>query len=156
MANPSTPILTADGGLGRALVAWFGLYQLTHVLVNVRGIPLLATGRLDFPAPPPAATWSTEVVSFLMGMAVADTINALASLVYVVGHFGKKPWRHWLGTVTLSIAVYAAAVLAWATISTGAWAANPVPYVFINVMFLPMVALFVFVCAWSIRSRSSR
>lgn len=125
------------------------------MIVNLRGIPLLVRGEMDFPAPPPGGAWSNDVVSFLAGMAVADTINAAVSVVYAVAHFRKHPWRHWLGTLTLAIALYAAAVFGWATMSVGAWTAHPVTYLAINVTFVPAVALFVLVGSWSVGRATS-
>jgi hypothetical protein len=41
----------SDNKLIRFLVAWFGLYQSIHILVNLRGLAMLSRGSIDFPAP---------------------------------------------------------------------------------------------------------
>ncbi len=78
-------------------------------------------------------------------MAVADLFNAALSLVFVVGFFRRARWVVWLGTVTLTVSLYAAIAFTWGAIAAGAPALG-FAYLWVNVPFIPVVVLFV---AWS-------
>jgi hypothetical protein len=126
------------------LVAWYGLYQVGHLVFNLRY--LLDPGVPPFPAP--AAGWAPQLVHFLNGMAAADAVNAALALVYVYGYFTRARWHVWLGTLTLTISMYAVAVFTYGTVAAGAWDTNPAGYLVLYVPFLPVVGLFVL---WSVR-----
>ncbi len=135
-----------------ALVAWYGLYQLIHVAVNARGLLLLSQGSIDFPALPPPEGWTPQAIHFFTAMAALDLINALLALVFVVGYFRKASWRWWLGTLTLTISVYAALVFDYTTLASGAWTrANLGGYLLINLPFLPVMGLFAWLCVQGFR-----
>jgi hypothetical protein len=135
-----------------SLVVWYGLYQLIHIGVNVRGLLQLARGGIDFPAMPPPGGWTVQVIYFFSGMASIDLLNAVLTLVFVIGYFRRTRWHFWLGTLTLAISMYAAVLFDYATVASGAWTGANLPgYLFINVAFLPVVWLFVLVCVWGIR-----
>ena len=147
-----------DSRLVRSLVVWYGLYQLIHTCagagigVNLRGLFQLARGGIDFPALPPAAGWTAQVIHFFAGMAGLDLLNAVLTLVFVLGYFRQTRWRWWLGTLTLAISMYAAVLFDYATVASGAWTSANLPgYLFINVTFLPVVWLFGLVCVWGMR-----
>jgi len=80
-------------------------------------------------------------------MASLDPLNALLTLVFVVGFFRQARWRWWLGVLTLTVSMYAALVFDYATIAAGAWTPASLPaYLTINLVFLPVVWLFGWVC----------
>jgi len=136
----------------KSLVGWYGLYQLIHIGVNVRGLLQLARGGIDFPALPPPGGWTAQVIHFMTGVASLDLLNAFLTLVFVVGYFRRARWRWWLGTLTLTISMYAALLFDYATLASGAWVrGNLGGYLFINVTFLPVVWLFGLVCVWGVR-----
>ncbi len=139
-----TPVDGKRSRLVQAAVLWYGLYQLVHVFVNVRGLWLLTQEQaIDFPAPPPPGGWSDQVLHFFTGMAAVDLGNALLALLFVYGYVRHRGWHRWLGTVTLTVSVYAALVFDYATWASGAWTSTNLPgYLLINVAFLPIVALF--------------
>lgn len=127
-----------------ALVAWYGLYQAGHLVFNLRY--LFDPGVLPFPAP--AEGWSAQLVHFLNGMAAIDTLNAALALVFVYGYFARARWHGWLGTLTLTVSMYAAAVFTYGTVAVGAWTSQLGGYLPLYLLFLPVVALFVW---WSAR-----
>jgi len=142
----------SDGKLVKTLVVWYGLYQLIHIGVNLRGLFQLARGGIDFPALPPPGGWTPQAVHFFTGMASLDLLNAVLTLVFVIGYFRGARWRWWLGTLTLTVSMYAALLFDYATLASGAWTqGNLSGYLFINVTFLPVVGLFGLVCAWGLR-----
>ncbi len=145
-------VVDSNSKFVRGLVIWYGLYQLVHIGVNARGLFQLARGGLDFPALPPAEGWASQAIHFLTGMAGLDLLNAVLTLVFVAGYFRGARWRWWLGTLTLTVSMYAALLFDYATLSSGAWTdGNLGGYLFTNVTFLPVVALFVLLCVWGVR-----
>ncbi len=142
-----------DNLLTRLLVASFGLYQLGHLLSNMRGaFVFYGAGELPFPALPPSGGFDPHLVNAYMDMAFMDSLNAAVSLVFVWGYFKDKPWRLWLGTINLTLSVYAAILFNLSAYQAGAWAgANLWTYVFINVTYIPVLILFVLVLAWGWR-----
>ena len=63
----------------------------------------------------------------------------------VVGYFRRASWVGWLGTVTLTISVYAALAFTWGAVAAGAPALG-LSYLWLNIAMIPIVVLFV---AWS-------
>ncbi len=148
-------VLAMRGKTARLLVAWYGLYQLGHIGVNLRGLVRLGQGAIDFPALPPPGGWHPQVLPFFIAMASLDILIACLSLVFVLGYFRKATWRLWLGTFTLSLSIYAAALFNLATYANGAWIGpNLAGYLFINLTFLPVVGLFALIVWWGIHGIS--
>ena len=135
------------------MVAWYGLYQAAHVLVNARGLYILYSGAtLDFPAPPPPSGWPAETIHMMVIIGWVDLIGAFLALLFVRGYLRRARWRMWLGTLTLTISIYAAVVCDYWTIASGAWTGpNVLAYVIVNAGFLPVLLLFGLFCGWGIR-----
>lgn len=92
----------------------------------------------------------------LLSGGALDLINAIASLGFVWGYRKKKPWRMWLGTLTLTVSVYAAGIYTYWTIASGAWAGdNMAVYLIVNGGFLPVVFLWLLSCYWGARGQGS-
>ena len=125
------------------LVVCFGLYQLGHLLSNIRAAFIFASsGAVAFPAVPPPGGWSADMVHVFMDMASMDTLNALASLVFVWAYFRGKPWHLWLGTITITLSFYAAILFNLSAYQAGAWVGgNLWVYLFINITYIPVVVL---------------
>lgn len=142
-----------DEKLPRSLVAWYGLYQAAHILVNTRGLYLLYSGSaLDFPAPPPPSGWPVETIHMMVIIGWVDLIGAFLALLFVGGYLRRARWRMWLGTLTLTISVYAAVIYNYWTIASGAWTGpNLVAYAVVNGGFLPVLLLFWLFCQWGAR-----
>ena len=82
-----------------------------------------------------------------------DSINALVSLVFVWGYFTRKPWRLWLGGITVTLSLYAAILFNLTAYQAGAWAGdNLTAYLLINLTYLPVVVLWVQVLRWSFKN----
>lgn len=136
MKKPYSPLM-------RSLVVWYGLFQAVHIFVNVRGLLQLAQGSIDFPALPPPGGWSSQTIHFMTAMASLDLINAILTLIFVYGFFKQTPWHVWLGTLTLTVSLYAALIFDYVTWASGAWPGNLPGYLFTNITFLPVILLFV-------------
>ena len=66
-------------------------------------------------------------------------------LAVVAGFFRRTRWAPWLGSVTLTVSVYAAIAFTWGALAAGAPALG-VGYLWMNIPFVPVAVLFV---AWS-------
>ncbi len=134
-----------DKRLVDALVLWYALYQAVHLLTNLRDLALLLTEqRIGFPALPPPAGWCAQVISFFTGMATLDALNAALTLVFAWGYFRQRRWAAPLGLMVQTISIYAALIFNYATWAAGAWQGTTLAaYLFINITFLPVIALYV-------------
>jgi hypothetical protein len=94
-----------------------------------------------------------QTVAFLNGAAVLDFVNALLAVVFVVGFLRRRHWSVWLGTLTLTVSIYAATVFIWGIVQAGAWRGIGWEYLWVNVPFLPVVVLF---AAWSYWAATGR
>ena len=139
-----------DDIVTRFLVASFALYQTGHLLSNIVGaFTFFRRGEIPFPALPPPGGFDPQLVSTYVDMAVMDSLNAVASLVFVWGYFSGKPWRLWLGAITLTLSVYAAVLFNLSTYQTGAWMGeNLWSYLIINITYIPVVVLYIQVIRW--------
>jgi hypothetical protein len=82
----------------------------------------------------------------------ADLVGAFLALLFVRGYFRRARWRMWLGTVTLTISVYAAVLYNYWTIASGAWThSNLLAYAVVNAGFVPVLLLFWLFCQWGAR-----
>lgn len=135
------------------MVAWYGLYQAAHILVNARGLYLIYSGdALDFPAPPPPSGWPPETIHMMVIIGWVDLVGAFLALLFVRSYFCRARWRMWLGTMTLTISVYAAVVYNYWTIASGAWKGpNLLAYGVVDAGFLPVLLLFCVFCRWGVR-----
>ncbi len=132
------------------LVSWYGLFQAAHLVFN--GLYLLRPGTPPFP--PPAEGWQPQTVHLLNGMAASDFVNAILSLVFVYGYFTQARWHLWLGTLTLTVSMYAAIVFTYGTVAMGAWAGNVFGYLWSYIPFIPVVILFLLVSVQTIQIKS--
>lgn len=136
------------------LVIWYGLFQAIHIFVNLRGVVQLAAGSIDFPALPLPAGWSPQSIHFMNAIAWLDLFNAILTLVFVYGYFKRARWQLWLGTLTMTVSMYAAILFTYATVAAGAWTAeNLSGYLFITLAFVPVVVLFCLYSFWAISGR---
>ncbi len=147
-----------DNRFTKFLVASFALYQTGHLVSNIIGaFTFFGKGEMPFPALPPPGGFDPHLVNSYIDMAVMDSLNAAASLVFVWGYFRHKPWRLWLGTITLTLSVYAAVLFNLTTFQAGAWMGDNLwKYVFINITYLPVLVLFVLVLRWGYQSAVNR
>ena len=129
----------------RVLVVWYGIFQGAHLVLNARYQLVPEAARPPFPFAGPAEGWFPQTISFMSGMAVADLANAALALIVVVGFFRRASWVAWLGTVTLTISLYAAIAFTWGAVAAGAPAIG-IPYLWVHLPFIPVAVLFV---AWS-------
>lgn len=136
----------------RLLVAYFGVFQAFHFLLNARYQLVPFSSRPPLPFAPPPGGWSPQIVHFTSGMAVADLLNAALSLVFVYGYFRRARWSVWLGTVTLTVATYAAFAFTWGAAMSGAPALGR-EYAWMNAPTIPVLLLFATWSYWVLRGK---
>lgn len=142
-----------DSPLIKFLVIWFGIYQTGHILSNIRAaFQIYAGGVADlFPALAPPSGWTSQAMNFFVAMATMDSANAFITIFFVIGFLRKVKWRIWLGTLNLTLSLYAALLFNYATYASGAWAGTNLPgYLLINVLYLPVLVLFMLFIRWNI------
>lgn len=137
------------------LIIWYGLYQAVHLIVNVLALVNFSSGSVSFPALPPPSGWSPQTIHFFTAMAVVDSVNAVLSLVFIYGYVKRTRWRFWLGTLTLTVSMYAAILFNYGTLASGAWLENLFQYLFLNIAFFPVVILFCLFGIWAVSSKST-
>ncbi|HKJ26517.1 MAG TPA: hypothetical protein VJ965_02675 [Anaerolineales bacterium] len=142
-----------DDKLTRALVLAFGLYQTAHLLSNIRGaFVYFGQGRLPFPALPPAGGFDPHLVTAYVDMAFMDSFNAMVSFVFIWGYFSRKPWRLWLGSITLTLSLYAGILFNLSAYQTGAWSGGNLPgYLLVNLTYIPVAVLWGIVMYWGFK-----
>lgn len=140
------------GVASRALVVWYGVFQTGHLLLNARFQLVPLADRPPLPFAPPPEGWLPQTVAVASGMAVADLANAALSLVFVAGFFRRARWAPWLGTLTLTVSVYAAIAFTWGAIAAGAPALG-VAYLWVNLPFVPVIVLFITWSYWVVTGK---
>jgi hypothetical protein len=151
--NPHRLIADPRGRVAKGLVAYFGLYQAAHFLLNARYQLLPFAERPPLPFASPPGGWTPQIARFTSGMAVADLINAAFSVAFVVGFFRGASWYPWLGTVTLTVAAYAAFAFTWGATAAGAPALGAA-YAWVNLPTVPVLLLFILWSWWAIDRRA--
>jgi hypothetical protein len=128
----------------RFLAGYYSVLQILHLFFLGRaGLILRVSGRIPFPASPPAGGWAPEVIPFLMGMAAADVIAAGLGIYFSWSLLVKGQLKPLPGIISLTIALSSAVVYLVATLPAGAWSQNPVSYLIVVLAFSPIVPLFI-------------
>lgn len=104
------------------------------------------------PFHPPPEGWLPQTVAFIDGIAFADWVNSVLSLVFAWGYFRARHFAPWLGTLCLTISIYAAFVFIWGAVASGAGGLGR-PYLWVNLPFIPVIILFAVWCYWGARGR---
>lgn len=130
--------------LKRYLTAYYGMLQITHLMVLGRASVIYAQSNiLPFPASPPPQGWSHQVIPFLFGLGAVDALAAGLGVLWAVDIFiTHKMAEDLWGQISLSVAISSALVFAVGTIATGAWLFHPQEYFGMAIAFIPVVLLF--------------
>ena len=130
--------------LKRYLTAYYGILQITHLMVLGRASVIFAQSNvLPFPASSPPQGWSPQVIPFLFGLGAVDALAAGLGVFWaarvLLTH--KRDDKFW-GQISLCTAISSALVFAVGTIATGAWFNHPQEYFGMAVAFMPVVFIF--------------
>jgi len=135
------------------LIAYYGLLQCLHLWVLIRaGAIMLVENRHPFPILPPPGGWSPQTMPFLVGLGITDSVGILLGMVFAYQFFANRRLNRRMGVISLTIFFTGAIVFAIGTVFTWAWAAHPLAYSVMFLLFLPTPALYL----WLLTSNLNR
>ena len=127
----------------RFLTAYYGVLQSLHLLtLAYAGLQILQGDPAPFPILPPHIGWTDQTMAFLYGLAGTDVVGILLGIFFATRAILKKDYKPRLGILSLTIFITGAIVFGAGTLPSGAWAAHPVAYWAMVVLFLPSVVLY--------------
>lgn len=109
---------------------------------------LMFTDIMPFPILPPPGGWNNQVISFMLGLGITDSIAILLGIAFAYQACVKQKLNRRMGVISLTIFISGAIVFAIGTIPSGAWAINPIAYGVMVMLFLPIPVLY----HWLLRS----
>ena len=131
------------------MITYYGLLQGLHLLVLIRaGAIMLLEGRFPFPVLPPPSGWADGAIPFMLGLGATDVIGILLGITFVYQSLFKNRMDYRLGVISLTIFITGAIIFAFGTFPSGAWAAHPIAYWTMVILFLPTLVLYI----WLLRS----
>ena len=140
----------------KILIGYYGLLQTLHLLVLIRaGTILLFEDGYPFPILPPPGGWDPQTMPFLIGLGVTDSIGILLGILFAVQLFAKRRFNRRIGVISLTIFITGAIVFAIGTIANAAWAAHPLAYGGMAVLFLPTPILYFWLLVSNLRRKPS-
>jgi hypothetical protein len=127
----------------RILMLYYGILQSLHLLTLARaGLLILRGVAYPFPILPPPGGWETQSMAFLFGLAGTDVVGILLGIIFAGQLLIKGKLNRTLGILSLTIFITGAVVFGAGTFPSGAWAAHPVAYGVMVVLFAPALLLF--------------
>jgi len=127
----------------RILVLYYGILQSLHLLTLARaGLLILQDVVYPFPILPPPEGWNQQSMAFLFGLAGTDVVGIFLGIIFAGKLILKGKLNRTLGILSLTIFITGAVVFGAGTFPSGAWAAHPVAYGVMVVLFVPALILF--------------
>jgi hypothetical protein len=123
-------------------IYYAGLQALHLVIIGSGLIRYLREARIGFPAPPPPSGWSSQATAFLIGNGAMDAIIAILSLIYLYTFLTERRGSWLLGLISLTGSICSAVFFAFGTFISGAWAAHPMNYWALVLIFTPIILLY--------------
>ncbi|HEY9122577.1 MAG TPA: hypothetical protein VIM80_06240 [Brevefilum sp.] len=125
------------------IIAYYGLLQSLHLLVLIRAGFMLLQGEIaPFPILPPPGGWQEQTMPFMFGLAGMDVIGIILGIYYSFKPLLKQEHIPLLGILSLTIFISGAVVFAAGTYPSGAWAAHPLSYWSMVILFAPVPYLY--------------
>lgn len=125
------------------LIAYYGFLQSMHLLVLIRAGFLLLQGKIaPFPILPPPGGWQVQTMPFMFGLAGMDVIGIVFGIYYSFKTLLKQKHIALWGILSLTIFISGAVVFAAGTYPSGAWAAHPLSYWSMVILFAPVPYLY--------------
>jgi len=133
------------GSWTKKLALYYGLLQSLHMLTLARaGLLILQGAAYPFPILPPPGGWAEQSMAFLFGLAGMDIIGILLGILFAGQVLFERKLNRLLGFLSLTIFIIGAVVFAAGTFPSGAWAAHPVAYGSMVILFAPALLLYLF------------
>ncbi len=117
---------------------------------------MLLEKRFPFPILPPPGGWADGVIPFMLGLGATDVIGILLGITFACQVLFKHRLNRQLGVISLTIFITGAIVFAVGTLPSGAWAAHPVAYGAMAILFLPALGLYTWLLRSNLKSRSQK
>jgi hypothetical protein len=136
----------------KILIGYYGLLQTLHLMVLIRaGAILLLEGGSPFPILPPPGGWTQQTMHFLVGLGITDSVGILLGMIFAVQFLTKRRFNRRLGVISLTTFITGAIVFAIGTLVNGAWAAHPLAYGSMAILFLPVPFLYYWLLVSNLR-----
>lgn len=103
---------------------------------------MLFRGIYPFPILPPPGGWDSQVIPFMLGLGVTDAVGILLGMSFSYQAALKGKFHPKMGIFSLTIFITGAVVFAFGTFPSGAWAAHPIAYGIMAILFFPAVILY--------------
>jgi hypothetical protein len=132
-----------DKKIPKFLIAYYGLLQTSHLLVLIyAGFMLLGGETAPFPILPPPSGWQEQSMAFMFGLAGMDVIGIILGILFSYKTLIKQKFEPMLGILSLTIFISGAVIFGAGTYPSGAWAANPISYWVMVLLFAPSPYLY--------------
>ena len=128
----------------KILIAYYGFLQGLHLLTLARaGYYMFFLDIVPFPILPPPTGWMPQTMPFMLGLAGMDIVGIVLAFILVFQKLMQNKLRPVIGLISLTIFISGAIVFAVGTLPSGAWAAHPLSYVSMVLLFTPTLPLYV-------------
>ena len=121
------------------LVAWFGIFQTTHLLMHFFGLSEITSDVHSV-----FIYSSIEHVlkhDLAFSLAILDIVYSILSLIFVFAYFNQKGWSHWFGSICLALSLNSILLFDYITIATGTLKDHSFEFIHINAGFIPVLIL---------------
>jgi hypothetical protein len=88
---------------------------------------------------------------FLVGLGITDSVGILLGMIFAVQFLTKRRFNRRLGVISLTTFITGAIVFAIGTLVNGAWAAHPLAYGSMAILFLPVPFLYYWLLVSNLR-----
>lgn len=140
----------------KILIAYYGLLQSVHLWVLIRaGAILMVENQHPFPILPPPGGWSPQTMPFLVGLGITDSVGILLGVVFAYQFFANRRLNRRMGVISLTIFITGAIVFGIGTVFAGAWAAHPLAYSVMAVLFIPTPVLYTWLLVSNLNRKTS-
>jgi len=126
------------------LIVYYGLLQSLHLLVLIRaGLMLMQGASAPFPILPPPGGWQEQTMPFMFGLAGMDVIGIILGIIFSFKAIIKAKFHPLMGIISLTILISGAIIFGAGTFPSSAWAAHPLSYWIMVILFAPVPYLYV-------------
>ena len=132
------------------LVAWFGIFQVTHLLIHLLGLSELSSERTSLFIYSNLKRLLNNDLAFIL--TILDIIYGILSVVFVLGYFNQKKWSQALGLVTLVLSANSFALFDYIMIAGESWKSHLFEFLYVNIGFFPILFLLGLFYYFSVRT----
>jgi len=128
----------------KILITYYGLLQSLHLIALIRaGVLMLSGTPSPFPLLPPPDGWQAQTLPFLFGLGGTDVVGIILGILFAYWAVVKGNYQRLTGLISLTIFITGAIVFGAGTFPSGAWAAHPIAYWSMVILFIPAPILYI-------------